>query len=128
MDYGIETSFVSRCVKKEYRERLLFELQSPKKREKALSRFAHACEGLLQSGYQIIKTSDLQHELLQLAQENAICYIIGGDLYDGQSQPLAKASEMIKDTYMPVILIVDSFIAIKPEIEAGESRVYLYKI
>ena len=47
MDFSIENKFVKEYIKKEYQERLLFELQSKKHREKAIARFAHSSETIL---------------------------------------------------------------------------------
>ena len=47
MDKSIEQFFVKTYIDKDYQERLLFELNSMKKRSKALSRFSHDAETVL---------------------------------------------------------------------------------
>ena len=47
MNKSVEQFFVKTYIDKDYQERLLFELNSIKKRSKALSRFSHDVESFL---------------------------------------------------------------------------------
>ena len=125
MDVLIETAFVQRCIKKEYQERLLFTLQSPKRRQKAFSRFAHDCETILQKGYRKLSASAFMDELTSYSQKEQ-CYLIGDHLQDTQTMPLAEAVELCQSSYMPIILVSPSFVLIKPEVEGKSPDLYFY--
>ena len=47
MDYEMEIRFIRSYIRKERRERLLYELTSPKKRYDGLSRYCHQADDLL---------------------------------------------------------------------------------
>ena len=51
MDFDIEIGFVKKYIKKEYQDRLIFELKSKKHREKAVSRFSHFSENILKNSF-----------------------------------------------------------------------------
>ena len=95
MDFNIEAGFVRKCIKKEYQERLLFELHSVKHREKAISRFSHSAESMLKKGFINCSISDLQSQFHKTMQSEN-CYIISGDSYDGNTFSFTEAIEHCK--------------------------------
>ena len=127
MDLRIETNFVNKCIKKAYRDRLLFELHSAKKRPKAISRFAHQCEDILQNSYTRISMVNLQSEISHKITATDQCYIISDHVHDGETITLSNGIKYCKESYTPFILIASRFIIIKPETEIGESEIYIFK-
>ena len=125
MDVMAESCFVRACIKKEYRERIQFELQSKKHRQKAMSRFAHDCVGILQGGYQTVTASELAR-VLDAVSEKEPCYLITDGAGDGTDMPMQKARELLQNAYMPVILISPGFFVIKPEAEDGRAEYYVF--
>ena len=120
MDVNVESGFVRDCIKKEYRERLQFELQSKKHRQKALSRFAHDCQSILQNTYQTRKASELT-ELWATVPENTPCYLISDGAGDGTTLPLSQAKVLLQNACMPLLLISSRYTVIKPDTEGGRS-------
>ena len=127
MDLYRETSFVNKYIKKEFKDRLLFELRSIKKRSKAISRFAHRCEELLQNSYTKHDTADLQRVLSITTTSEEQCYIISDNEHDCEVIALPIAIEYCKESYMPFILIGSSFAMIKPENESGTPVFYIFR-
>ncbi|MBE6697727.1 MAG: hypothetical protein E7581_04310 [Ruminococcaceae bacterium] len=125
MDKGIEAEFVCSCIRREYRERLLFELQSQKHRPKALSRFAHDCQSILQSGYRVFGTGELESLITASAQTQG--YLISDGQGDGMTLPVAKAMDTLHQAYLATILITPHFTVIKPEAEGGKQVFYLFE-
>ena len=125
MDFVIESSFIRKCIKKEYQERLLFELQSKKHREKALSRFAHSSEILLKYGFEKIHISSLCNYLPKNNSESF--YIISGDLHDGKKLLCKDAIGLLNISYTPVILISPLIIVIKEEVENKQTLLFVYQ-
>ena len=116
MDFNIEISFVKKYVKKEYQERLIFELQSKKHREKAISRFSHFSKRILNNCFEECGLSEI-NALLIKKDANEKCYIISHDKNDGKMLLLVDAVEYCKNSYMTVILIFDGFVIVKEELE-----------
>ncbi len=125
MDVNVESCFVRECIKKEYRERVQFELQSKKHRQKAMSRFAHDCVKILQVGYETVTASELVR-ILDTASDKEPCYLIMDGEGDGKTMPLSQAKVLLQNAYMPVILISSRCIVIKPEAEGGQPTFYVF--
>ena len=127
MDFSIELDFVKKYVKKEYQERIIFELQSKKNREKALSRFSHSSDMILKDLFAKCTMAEFQNHLADLCDDKEECYIISGDRLDSQTLPLHDAIHYCKTSYMAVILISSKFAAVKEEFEGGQSQVFVSK-
>ena len=127
MDINIENSFVKKCIKKEYQDRISFELQSKKHRVKALSRFAHSVENILKNGFIKMSTSEIYSYFGEKA-ENEMCYIISYSKFDGEKLLLKDAINFLNASYMAVILISSTFAIIKEEFEKGNSSIYIFKV
>lgn len=127
MDFDIETLFIKKSVKKEYQERISFELKSKKHREKAISRFAHSANILLKNDF---INCDISSFISQFVQNKSLetCYIISNGLYDGESLPILEAVEFCQQSYMTVILISSEFIAVKEEAEKGAPMIFVSAI
>ena len=128
MDVNIETNFVRTCVRKEYQDRLIFELQSNKRREKALSKFAHSSKTILQEQFVTTTMSNLRNNLSSLANSTEHCYIISGGINDGITMALRDAIKQLETSYMLVILISQNFIVVKEEAEGNTPLVMLLEI
>lgn len=122
----IENAFITKCIKKEYRDRMVYELQSRKKREKALSRFAHSAEEVLQEHFSLINVSDLQNWLELNINKTEKCYVISSGVYDKSVVAFDEALNILKQSYMTVILIFDKCIVVKEE--CCERKFYLSKL
>lgn len=123
MDFNTEASFIKECVKKEFQDRLIYELQSKKHREKAKARFAHSSENMLKNDFSRLTISDFESYIN--INKNDSCYIIG-DSFDGEILSLKDAFEYLKTSYTLVILICSRFIAIKEEFESKPPLLFLY--
>ena len=119
MDFSIENKFVKEYIKKEYQERLLFELQSKKHREKAISRFSHSSETILKDCFSKSSILELQKNC-EIVSSKEQCYILSNDLYDGRMLLWKEAIRYCAASYMVVILISEKTIVIKEEFEKGE--------
>ena len=125
MDFDIEVSFVKDCIKKDFQDRIIYELKSKKHREKAKSRFAHSSENMLKECFKKLILYDLESSI-NTNNSNTCCYVIG-DLFDGEVILLKNAIEYLKKTYTPVILIDSRFVVIKEEVEKNEPILWIYK-
>ena len=125
MDFSIEIDFVKKHIKKEYQERIIFELQSKKKREKAISRFSHSSEMILKDQFVKCTMAELQNHLTDSCGVKEECYMISGDTLDGHILPLHAAVEYCKASHMAVILISSKFAVVKEEFEGGQPQVFI---
>lgn len=127
MIFNIESEFVKKHIKKEYQERLIFELQSKKHREKALSRFSHNSQLILKNHFEkttaIPTTRNLPFEI----DFSEKCYIISSDENDGIFIPLIDAIKFCEQSYMAVILITSKVVIIKEEYENGKPFFFVAK-
>ena len=92
-----EERFVRAFVKKGYRERLLHELTSPKKRTRGLSRFCHQMGELLDPARIALQGGDLERQpsfRTFLAARRESCVLLSPDgAFDGLTLPAEKAAD-----------------------------------
>ena len=96
-----EEAFVQKYIVKNRRERLLFELGSPKRRYRALSRFCHQAEGLLDPDRIVLAGSNLENEpefIMFVRNHNEECEVLSPDsLIDGMR---AKLKDAVREASM----------------------------
>ena len=121
----IESKFVNDYILKAKRDRLLFELGSDKKREKALARFSHEAEEIFDSKKIIYCGVELTAgEAIDFFKEKKIknFYVVSSS----QNDKIVLAAEMALNycfsEYMPVILIGEDYAFVKCEVELGASK------
>lgn len=124
MDKSVEQFFVKTYIDKDYQERLLFELNSMKKRSKALSRFSHDAETVLNK----VLDKRIIADLSELHEKDKAVYVISWDENDGMYIPFEDAMRYCENTYTSVILIGNSFSLIKEETETGKPKIFYLKV
>ena len=124
MDKSVEHFFVKTYIDKDYQERLLFELNSMKKRSKALSRFSHDVETVLNK----VLDKRIITDLSELHENDKAVYVISWDENDGMYIPFEDAMRYCENTYTSVILIGNSFLLIKEEAETGKPKIFYLKV
>ena len=124
MDKSVEHFFVKTYIDKDYQERLLFELNSIKKRSKALSRFSHDAEKVLNK----VLDKRIITDLSELHENDKAVYVISWDENDGMYIPFEDAMRYCENTNTSVILIGNSFSLIKEETETGKPKIFYLKV
>lgn len=79
MDYNIEKSFVDTFIRKERRERLFYELTTPKKRYEGVSRFCHRAKDLLDPAKIVMEGDGIDRHPYFIdftERHNEICYVL----------------------------------------------------
>ena len=123
MNIAIEQEFIKKYIDKGYQERLLLELGSTKRRTKALSRFSHNAE-------EILNKSILKKEITNfgdIKETDKTLYVISWDKNDGTQISFADAIKYCETTYTSVVLIGEAFALIKEETEGGAPKIFYLK-
>ena len=115
MNYNEERHFVHSFIRKNRRDRLLYELTDPEKRYEGVSRFCHQAGELLDRSKILMQGEDLDRrpEFGRFIREhNEICFVLSPDFYmDEQFLPLEDAVQ--KAVICPdAVLIMGSAFAI----------------
>ncbi len=131
---SIEELFVRTFVKKRLQERIIFELSSLKNRQKAIDRFSHNAEEVLESKYILAKSekitiTEIENELLKYCDKNKEVYMFSMNEYDGKMVFVKEAVENCMKEFMPVIITCggDKFAFVKTEVSGGSSMKYFLK-
>ena len=108
MNKSIEEKFVNTFIVKDKRERILFELNSAKKRVFALRRLFQ----LLDKRFTVlekrnIEGSELIAEIKKYAVMDNNCYIISDSVDDGKMLPLEVAIKNMLEYEMTYVIICD---------------------
>ena len=95
-----------------------------KKRSKALSRFSHDAETVLNK----VLDKRIITDLSELHENDKAVYVISWDENDGMYIPFEDAMRYCENTYTSVILIGNSFSLIKEETETGKPKTFYLKV
>ena len=129
MDYSAEERFVNRYIRKNRRERMLFELTTPAKRFEGLDRFCHHSEELLDPARILMKGEDLERSagFVEFMRSHAgKCRILSPDYsLDGLELPLKEAMEKAVSCFDAVVIVGDGFAVVFGEVMKGGRGKYL---
>ena len=123
MGIAIEQEFIKKYIDKGYQERLLLELGSTKRRTKALSRFSHNVEEILNKNI----TKKTITNFSDIKETDQTIYVISWDKNDGTQISFADAIKYCETTYTSVVLIGESFALLKEETEGGTPKMFYLK-
>ena len=123
MNIAIEQEFIKKYIDKGYQERLLLELESTKRRTKALSRFSHNVEKILNKNI----TKKTITNFSDIKETDKTIYVISWDENDGTQTSFADAIKYCETVYTSVVLIGNAFSLIKEETEGGTPKIFYLK-
>lgn len=129
MDYSNEQHFVQSFIRKDRRERLLYELTTPEKRYDGVSRFGHQAKELLEPSKIIMEGEDLDRrpEFDRFVQlHNKICFVLSPDFYtDEQFLPLRDAVHKAAISLDAVLIMGSTFAVVFGEPMKGGREKFL---
>ena len=129
MENTAEQYFIQTYIKKNRRDRLLFELSAEKRRYDGLSRFCHQAGELLDPAKIIAAGDDLERrtEFMRFVkQHDEACYVISPDYeMDGRTLQTKDAVSLAAAFYDAVIIIGSTFAIIFGEPMKGGRDKYL---
>ena len=129
MDYSNEKNFVNSFIRKERRERLLYEFTNPAKRNAALNRFCHNAEDLLDEKRIIMHGDDLERrkEFLDFISEHEeICFVMSDDFYiDEGFMSLSEAVKLASCGSETALIMGSNFAIVFTEAMKGGRNKYL---
>ena len=129
MDYSNEQHFVQSFIRKNRRERLLYELTTPEKRYDGVGRFGHQAKELLEPSKIIMEGEDLDRrpEFDRFVQlHNKICFVLSPDFYtDEQFLPLRDAVHKAAISLDAVLIMGSTFAVVFGEPMKGGREKFL---
>ena len=127
MYFDLEEKFVNDFINPAYRDRLLFELKSSKKRLNALMRFSHNTNDLVNKNMVYSKLKKFEYDILNNFLNGKNFYVISFKYLNGIIMNVKEVLDYISDEWMPVIVCGNNNAIIKKEFEKGEDNFYLLK-
>ena len=125
MVVDIEVNFVKQCIRKELQDRLLFELQSPKHRDRAVSRFSHRAENVLSSAFNCVDQHELENFFDSNCEKRQMGYVISWDEADGKLLPIGEAFSRCLYSPTAFLIVADNCVIIKEEKESGATKYWI---
>ncbi len=114
----LEQIFVNKCIIKEKRERLIYELDGKKRRD-GISRFCHDTEKMLVPERIVLAKPASESELMQMLTEKelaGLCSVMAYDTkLDGRRCTVREALEAVLGNGMAAVIMTDSFAVIETE-------------
>ena len=129
IDYSNEQHFVQSFIRKNRRERLLYELSTPEKRYDGVSRFCHQAKELLDPSKIIMEGEDLDRRPefdCFVRQHDETCFVLSPEFYtDEQFLPLRDAVHKAIISLDAVIIMGSTFAVVFGEPVKGGRGKYL---
>ena len=123
-DYTIIADFMSSSS----RERIIYELSSPKKRLKALERFSHDVDSVINPECIYFKGKNIndaiKSEIKKSAEE---CIVLSLEHQQGKKMIIEDALEYLSYECTVVIVVIENWLILKPEYEGGEGLLYVLR-
>ena len=128
MAYEDEQRFVRQFIREEKRERLIYELTSPKKRIRGLNRFCHQAGEFIDPSKVKLQGSNIESGKdfeLFVGSHNEICRVISADLWIDGHFPLSDAVLQAEKCFDAVMIIGSDFALVYTEAMKGGRDKYL---
>ena len=124
LDYAIIADFLSPSTK----ERIIYELSSPKKRIKAFERFSHSAEAIIRAEYIYYKGGAINDTIKsEIKKSVSECMVLSFEFQQGRSMSIEEAFDYLNDKCIFAIIVIENWLIIKPEYEGGEELFYVLK-
>ncbi len=129
MQYEAEKKFAEQYIRKDRRDRMIFELTNEKKRYDGLDRFSHESEKLLDFRKIVMKDLALSHhdEFREFVSNHAepVTILSTDGFLDGRNCLFSEAVDLSSFSFEPVIILGEGFAYVKAEPEKGGTMQYL---
>ncbi len=129
MDHSADERIIKTFIKKSYRERLLFELTTPKKRYAGLDRFCHQASELIDPVKIYLEGDDLDRrpEFKDFCKKHqGLCRVLSPEFFwDEIAVPLDAAVEMAIMSLDAFLVLGDGFAIVFGEPVKGGREKYL---
>lgn len=127
MYLDLEKKFVNEFINPLYRDRLMFEFKTSKKRLNAIMRFCHNTNDLVKKDMIYSKLKKFDDNELKKFLKDQYYYVVSFKYIDGTLMNINEILDYINDEHMPVIVYGDNIAVIKREYEKCEDNFYLLK-
>ena len=124
LDYNIVYEFLSPSV----RDRIIYELSSPKKTIKALERFSHSAESIIRTEYLCYKGRIIQEKIISEIKNSVSEFVVLSPEYQqGKNMSAEEALDYLIDGCSFAVVADEGWLIIKPEHEGGEGLFYVLR-
>ena len=125
----LENEFINLFISKDYKERLLYELNSPKKRDVGLDRFCHDFYKMISKRALVESNKILTKKDLSLFfNQTREVFMLSSKFTNGAMVSLNEAFDYLQNEYYFLILYANNRAVVKAEYEGGKSEVYVLTI
>ena len=123
-DYSVVADFLDSSVK----ERIIYELSLPKKRIKAIDRFSHNTDSIINTK-RLYFTGNSINETIKKEIKNSVSngVVLSFKYQAGKQMSIDDAFDYLDDESSVVLIITKNHLVIKPECEGGEGIIFILK-
>ena len=123
-DYSVIADFLDSSVK----ERIIYEFSSSKKRTRALDRFSHNVDSIINANKLYFKGNGIDETIKKEIKSSTTEGVVLSFKYqDGERMSIDDAFDYLDDESSVVLIITKNHLVIKPECEGGEGIVFILK-
>lgn len=123
-DFIVFEDFISPSLK----DRIIYELSSPKKKAKTLGRFSHNVDSVINSDLICFKGNTIDEEIKRTIEKSVTeSIVLSFKHQEGKRMMTGEAFDYLLDESDTVLALMDDWLVIKPEYEGGERLYYILK-
>lgn len=128
MDLTIDYNFIASFFSSSFRERILYELSSPKKRIKVLERFSHNTDSIINSDCIYYKGKSIPAAVkFEIKKSASECIALSFEHQQGERMLIDEAFDYLYYESSVIIVVISDWLIIKPEYERGEGLFYVLR-
>ena len=123
-DYSVVADFLDSSV----RERIVHELSSPKKRIKAIDRFSHNTDSIINTKWLYFKGNSINETIKnEIKSSTAEGVVLSFKHQDGERMSTDDAFDYLDEECSVILVMMGKWLIIKPEYEGGEGNIFVLK-
>jgi len=123
-DYSVIADFLDSSVK----ERITHEISSFKKRIRALDRFSHNVDSIINANKLYFKGNGIDETIKnEIKSSTAEGVVLSFKYQDGEQMSIDDAFDYLDEECSVVLIIIGKWLIIKPEYEGGAGRILVLK-
>ena len=110
------------------RDRIVYELSSPKKRMKAWMRFSHGVEDIINTEYIHFKGNYIDEKVkFEIEKHASEGVVLSFEFQTGKIMSINDVFDYLSKTYNTTLALIENWLVIKKEYEGGNAEFYILR-
>ena len=123
-DYTTISDFLSSSLK----DRIVYELSSPKKSNKAWNRFSHGVDEVINTEYIYFKGNAVNEKIKsEIKNSGTMGIVLSAECQAGKTMSIDAIFDYLSEECNAALALIENWLVIKPEYEGGKAVFYILR-